>query len=1322
MNSARQKYHILRRPYCALKRAISLKRQVMWFFLILLFAAPVLYTRAGGGTRVYAAASNNLNFQARLLSGTGAIVADGNYSIQFNLYNVATGGTTQWTETQASVAVRSGYLSVYLGSVTAFPGTIDWSEQQWLTMNVNGDGEMTPRLKLSAIPFAFRASQANTLTNGTGAIAASGLAQLGPSTSQVINLAIAALRLNQTGAGGLLQFQNNGSDVFTLANNGNIVNTGTYNTNTFSSTALTFGGASGTISTTANGNLTLSPNGSGVLGLNTGSGGTLTTNAGTIQRSGAAGLTIDLNNATTTNLTIVNSDASNVAGLSIEGGITAGISSAFSVNADGDITAVFKQLDGTTTTNGTSGLTPPSTSLTLTNAALFDVGNYVQVNDSNCGGAGVNICYAKITAKSGNNLTISPGLTWTTAKTVNEYHVPELGGQGTSQALANRYGRGYFISGVAAGNGTTFYNENSIESSLGSFNLLNGITGTLNIGVGSNAITLGGSSTTTSFAGTVNFTGTVSGVGPSSGTSGYLQRSGTMLTPATAGDSLSTSGNISTTGSGTITAAGGLSVSSGGASVSGGLTLVSGALNLSGGGITGAGSLAGITTISASGAITAATSSNTINGLIINSGGLSGVSTITASGAITAATSGNTINGLIINSGGLSGITTLNASGLITGVGLTAGSGLIQNSGGLTSSGTISLNANAGTNITNIATGTTTGQVSIGGTSTPLVINSSAFKVTSAGALSGVTTLGLSGAISGASATNTINGLIINSGSLSGITGFIQSSGNFAISGTGTFGTGTGTVSLNGATTITGTNTLTVNGGLTSLNAGLTVVGAAINLNASSSFAVNIGTGTSTGAIAIGGGSNTFSLNSTALNISSAGVISGITGLTNANGNAGRTISACTAGQYIGNGVRVDNGLITAGTCRDDANTLSDVRVKKDVASVGSVLDKLENVRVVTFNFKVDELPALNLDHGLQYGVIAQELEEIFPELVRQREDGYKEVNFQGLSFYTLKAVTELAAKVDAISGGAGANEVKTDGMLRLSHDGVLQNITGFTVISGGATIAGGINNNGGGITNIGAVLGATTISGQGLVLNANTSDNLLTLTKDSKGVFTVFNNGALGLQTDATNAFGVKDAAGISIFAIDTQNGNVKLGAGNTAKTVLFILDSRSTVDDPAGTNGASYYNAAAARFRCYQDNRWQDCLPAGDLTTSIASDKVTWRQPADATEFPDTPRITTSLNRAHEFRLNMRMIEAGAVNAACRLQYAASDNGPWSDLVGSGSGELAINKTGTLKTDWLKIADGARNNPDTIVRVLCKGGDPATTPVIYGVSLQIR
>ncbi len=168
----------------------------MRFVLGLVLAIlPLFFLTRANTAHVSALPSDNLNFQARLESSTGAIAPDGYYDIEFKLYNADTGGTSLWTETRSynsgsgqcsgplgandcRVRVANGYVSVYLGSVTSFPSTIPWDQQLYLTMNVGGttasgpitwDGEMNPRLKLTAVPYAMAAKNAEQITKSSGA-------------------------------------------------------------------------------------------------------------------------------------------------------------------------------------------------------------------------------------------------------------------------------------------------------------------------------------------------------------------------------------------------------------------------------------------------------------------------------------------------------------------------------------------------------------------------------------------------------------------------------------------------------------------------------------------------------------------------------------------------------------------------------------------------------------------------------------------------------------------------------------------------------------------------------------------------------------------------------------------------------------------------------------------------------------------------------------------------------------------------------------------------------------------------------------------------
>ncbi len=184
-----------------------------------------------------AATSDNLNFQARLETAAGAIATDGYYNLEFKLYSVTTGGTALWSESYTGankVRVQNGYITVNLGTQTAFPSTMPWDQQLYLTMNVGGtgasaswDGEMTPRLKLTAVPYAFNAKTASSLTTSNGGFTSTLSIQAPTGGNQVFQIAdqgAAGTYTLLTGAaanGSYIQNQNATNQVANFRINGN---------------------------------------------------------------------------------------------------------------------------------------------------------------------------------------------------------------------------------------------------------------------------------------------------------------------------------------------------------------------------------------------------------------------------------------------------------------------------------------------------------------------------------------------------------------------------------------------------------------------------------------------------------------------------------------------------------------------------------------------------------------------------------------------------------------------------------------------------------------------------------------------------------------------------------------------------------------------------------------------------------------------------------------------------------------------------------------------------------------------------------------------
>jgi hypothetical protein len=80
-----------------------------------------------------------------------------------------------------------------------------------------------------------------------------------------------------------------------------------------------------------------------------------------------------------------------------------------------------------------------------------------------------------------------------------------------------------------------------------------------------------------------------------------------------------------------------------------------------------------------------------------------------------------------------------------------------------------------------------------------------------------------------------------------------------------------------------------------------------------------------------------------------------------------------------------------------------------------SVFDRLVRIRGVTWTWNEQAITA-GIQPGTQdAGVLAQEVEQVFPELVSTTSEGIKQVNYTGLVGVLIEAVKELKAKNDAL-------------------------------------------------------------------------------------------------------------------------------------------------------------------------------------------------------------------------------------------------------------------------------------------------------------------
>jgi hypothetical protein len=90
----------------------------------------------------------------------------------------------------------------------------------------------------------------------------------------------------------------------------------------------------------------------------------------------------------------------------------------------------------------------------------------------------------------------------------------------------------------------------------------------------------------------------------------------------------------------------------------------------------------------------------------------------------------------------------------------------------------------------------------------------------------------------------------------------------------------------------------------------------------------------------------------------------------------------------------------------------SDERYKENIKPIESALDKAVKLQGVTFDWK--ETDSI-LDIKEDIGFIAQDVQKVVPELVRENEDGKLSLRYQGVTPILLEAIKELKAEIDLL-------------------------------------------------------------------------------------------------------------------------------------------------------------------------------------------------------------------------------------------------------------------------------------------------------------------
>ena len=91
----------------------------------------------------------------------------------------------------------------------------------------------------------------------------------------------------------------------------------------------------------------------------------------------------------------------------------------------------------------------------------------------------------------------------------------------------------------------------------------------------------------------------------------------------------------------------------------------------------------------------------------------------------------------------------------------------------------------------------------------------------------------------------------------------------------------------------------------------------------------------------------------------------------------------------------------------------SDKRLKENIKPIESALDKVMKLEGVTFDWIQKEDQILDIKEDI--GFIAQDVQKVVPELVRENEDGMLSMRHQGVAPILLEAIKELKAEIEEL-------------------------------------------------------------------------------------------------------------------------------------------------------------------------------------------------------------------------------------------------------------------------------------------------------------------
>lgn len=118
----------------------------------------------------------------------------------------------------------------------------------------------------------------------------------------------------------------------------------------------------------------------------------------------------------------------------------------------------------------------------------------------------------------------------------------------------------------------------------------------------------------------------------------------------------------------------------------------------------------------------------------------------------------------------------------------------------------------------------------------------------------------------------------------------------------------------------------------------------------------------------------------------------------------------CINGAWIGGGLQVVGDISTEGDIT--AANLSDKRLKDNISLIDNPLSKIMSLDAIEFNWNDKQ----STHQGHDIGLIAQQVERIAPEIVKERSNGYKALKYEKVIPLLVGAIQEQEEKIQILN------------------------------------------------------------------------------------------------------------------------------------------------------------------------------------------------------------------------------------------------------------------------------------------------------------------